>query len=59
MTDCFHGIFIRRLFDLLSIHSRYLERIINPHDTKQFENLLAEHHKAKTADGLLQKQNQN
>jgi COP9 signalosome complex subunit 4 len=30
---------------------RYLERIISPHDTKQFESLLAAHQKATTADG--------
>lgn len=32
---------------------RYLDRIISPHDTKQFESLLAEHQKATTADGKI------
>lgn len=35
------------------MYFRYLERIISPHDTKQFESLLAEHQKATTADGKI------
>lgn len=33
------------------LNKMYLERIINPHDAKQFESLLSEHQKATTSDG--------
>lgn len=33
------------------LNKMYLDRIISPHDTKQFESLLAEHQKATTPDG--------
>ncbi|CAF3250381.1 unnamed protein product [Rotaria socialis] len=33
------------------LNKMYLERIISPHDAKQFESLLAAHQKATTADG--------
>ncbi|CAF4921423.1 unnamed protein product, partial [Rotaria sp. Silwood1] len=33
------------------LNKMYLERIISPHDAKQFESLLSEHQKATTPDG--------
>ncbi|CAF5131693.1 unnamed protein product, partial [Rotaria magnacalcarata] len=38
---------------LNKMYWQYLERIISPHDAKQFESLLAAHQKATTVDGKI------